>query len=173
MSSGLASICYPHINRFYFTSGGAEANESALKLAVQLTNRTRFTAFKGSFHGRTTLALSVTDSPCAQRIPRPPEHAGEETQKGRNAPGRPSRRSSSRRTPPQSATFSAIRCALATAPDRGKHRQRPPGQWVIVPGLRHFYTRFAPGRLYDVPVKLGYLDQPLSENELTPFLPHT
>jgi oxazoline/thiazoline synthase len=44
---------------------------------------------------------------------------------------------------------------------------------VIVPGLRHFYTRFAPGRLYDVPVKLGYLDQPLSENELTPFLPHT
>ena len=44
---------------------------------------------------------------------------------------------------------------------------------VIVPGLRHFYSRFAPGRLYDVPVKLGYLDQPLSENELTPFLPHT
>jgi oxazoline/thiazoline synthase len=44
---------------------------------------------------------------------------------------------------------------------------------VIVPGLRHFYLRFAPGRLYDVPVKLGLLDRPLSENELTPFLPHT
>ncbi|WMT78776.1 TOMM precursor leader peptide-binding protein [Bradyrhizobium sp. Ash2021] len=44
---------------------------------------------------------------------------------------------------------------------------------VIVPGLRHFYRRFAPGRLYDVPVKLGLLDRPLSENELTPFLPHT
>jgi len=44
---------------------------------------------------------------------------------------------------------------------------------VIVPGLRHFYLRFAPGRLYDVPVKLGWLELPLSENELTPFLPHT
>ena len=44
---------------------------------------------------------------------------------------------------------------------------------VIVPGLRHFYRRFAPGRLYDVPIKLGLLDRPLSENELTPFLPHT
>jgi ribosomal protein S12 methylthiotransferase accessory factor len=44
---------------------------------------------------------------------------------------------------------------------------------VIVPGMRHFYRRFAPGRLYDVPVKLGLLDRPLSESELTPFLPHT
>ena len=26
---------------------------------------------------------------------------------------------------------------------------------VIVPGLRHFYRRFAPGRLYDVPVRSG------------------
>jgi ribosomal protein S12 methylthiotransferase accessory factor len=44
---------------------------------------------------------------------------------------------------------------------------------VIAPGLRHFYQRFAPGRLYDVPVKLGLRDQPLPESELTPFLPHT
>jgi oxazoline/thiazoline synthase len=44
---------------------------------------------------------------------------------------------------------------------------------VIVPGLRHFYRRFGPGRLYDVPVKLGLRDRPLPESELTPFLPHT
>jgi bacteriocin biosynthesis cyclodehydratase domain-containing protein len=44
---------------------------------------------------------------------------------------------------------------------------------VIVPGMRHFYRRFAPGRLYDVPVKLGLLDRPLLESVLTPFLPHT
>ena len=44
---------------------------------------------------------------------------------------------------------------------------------VIVPGLRHFYRRFGPGRLYDVPVKLGLRDDPLPENELTPFLPHS
>jgi bacteriocin biosynthesis cyclodehydratase domain-containing protein len=44
---------------------------------------------------------------------------------------------------------------------------------VIAPGLRHFYRRFGPGRLYDIPVKLGLLDRPLPESELTPFLPHT
>ena len=44
---------------------------------------------------------------------------------------------------------------------------------VIVPGLRHFYRRFAPGRLYEVPVKLGWRDRPLSENELNPAHPHT
>ncbi|HBE16983.1 MAG TPA: adenylate cyclase [Cyanobacteria bacterium UBA11149] len=40
---------------------------------------------------------------------------------------------------------------------------------VIVPGLRHFWRRLAPGRLYDIPVSLGWLSTPLSENELNPF----
>jgi bacteriocin biosynthesis cyclodehydratase domain-containing protein len=44
---------------------------------------------------------------------------------------------------------------------------------VIVPGLRHFYRRFAPGRLYDVPVKLGLADRPLAEDELNPLHPYT
>ncbi len=37
---------------------------------------------------------------------------------------------------------------------------------VIVPGMRHFWARFAPGRLYTVPIELGWLDKPRSENEL-------
>jgi ribosomal protein S12 methylthiotransferase accessory factor len=40
---------------------------------------------------------------------------------------------------------------------------------VIVPGLRHFWARFAPGRLYDVPVQLGWLPRPLAEDELNPI----
>jgi ribosomal protein S12 methylthiotransferase accessory factor len=44
---------------------------------------------------------------------------------------------------------------------------------VVAPGMRHFYRRFAPGRLYDVPVKLGLRDRPLSESELNPIHPHT
>jgi ribosomal protein S12 methylthiotransferase accessory factor len=44
---------------------------------------------------------------------------------------------------------------------------------VIVPGLRHFYRRFAAGRLYDLPVKLGLRDRPLSEDELNPLHPRT
>ena len=39
---------------------------------------------------------------------------------------------------------------------------------VIVPGLRHFWARFAPGRLYDVPVKQRHFDQALAETELNP-----
>src|SRR6202034_3483546 len=44
---------------------------------------------------------------------------------------------------------------------------------VIVPGLRHFYRRFAPGRLYDVPIKLGWLDQAMPESKLNPLHPKT
>ena len=40
---------------------------------------------------------------------------------------------------------------------------------VVVPGLRHFWGRFAPGRLYDTPVELGWLDRPLAESELNPI----
>jgi ribosomal protein S12 methylthiotransferase accessory factor len=37
---------------------------------------------------------------------------------------------------------------------------------VIVPGLRHFWARLGPGRLYDVPVRLGWLDRPLDESQM-------
>src|SRR5262249_48528364 len=40
---------------------------------------------------------------------------------------------------------------------------------VIVPGMRHFWPRFAPGRLYDVPVRLGWLPAPLSEEQMNPI----
>lgn len=40
---------------------------------------------------------------------------------------------------------------------------------VIVPGLRPFWPRFAPGRLYDVPVALGWLARPRSEEEMNPI----
>jgi ribosomal protein S12 methylthiotransferase accessory factor len=39
---------------------------------------------------------------------------------------------------------------------------------VVVPGLRHFWRRTAPGRLYDVPVQLGWLAEPLREEDLNP-----
>jgi ribosomal protein S12 methylthiotransferase accessory factor len=40
---------------------------------------------------------------------------------------------------------------------------------TIAPGLRHFWRRLAPGRLYDVPVALGWLDKPRSEAEINPI----
>ncbi|WP_225850374.1 TOMM precursor leader peptide-binding protein [Streptomyces sp. HPF1205] len=39
---------------------------------------------------------------------------------------------------------------------------------VVVPGMRHFWARFAPGRLYDVPVRLGWLERPTAEADLNP-----
>ena len=62
-AQALVAFGPPGLASVFFCNSGAEANESALKVAVQLTGRHRFTAFKGSFHGRTLLALSVTDAP--------------------------------------------------------------------------------------------------------------
>lgn len=40
---------------------------------------------------------------------------------------------------------------------------------VVVPGLRHFWSRFAPGRLFDVPVRLGRLAEPTRYEDLNPM----
>ena len=40
---------------------------------------------------------------------------------------------------------------------------------VIVPGLRYFWPRYAPGRLYDVPVTLGWLSRAKREIQLNPI----
>jgi len=50
----------------FLCSSGAEANENALKLASFHTGRRHIIAFKNSFHGRTSLAVSVTDNPAIQ-----------------------------------------------------------------------------------------------------------
>jgi hypothetical protein len=39
---------------------------------------------------------------------------------------------------------------------------------VNVPGLRHFWPRLGPGRLYEVPVVMGWRSAPLGEGELNP-----
>lgn len=39
---------------------------------------------------------------------------------------------------------------------------------VMVPGMRHFWNRYAPGRLYDVPVAQGRLARPHTEDQLNP-----
>jgi 4-aminobutyrate aminotransferase len=53
--------------RTHFANSGAEAVETALKLAMYHTGRQKFISFFGSFHGRTLGALSLTSSKKAQR----------------------------------------------------------------------------------------------------------
>lgn len=54
--------------RTHFANSGAEAIETALKLAMYHTRRQKFISFFGSFHGRTLGALSLTSSKRAQRL---------------------------------------------------------------------------------------------------------
>jgi len=50
----------------FLCNSGAEANENALKLASFTTGRGRVLAMKGAFHGRTSMAVAVTDNPAIQ-----------------------------------------------------------------------------------------------------------
>lgn len=49
--------------QLFLCNSGAEANENALKLASFYNGRKKVIAFKGAFHGRTSLAVSCTDNP--------------------------------------------------------------------------------------------------------------
>jgi oxazoline/thiazoline synthase len=41
---------------------------------------------------------------------------------------------------------------------------------MVSPGLRHFWARFGPGRLYDVPLREGWLSRLRDEGEMNPFV---
>ena len=49
--------------QFFLINSGAEANENALKLASFTNGRKRVLALEKSFHGRTSLAVEVTNNP--------------------------------------------------------------------------------------------------------------
>ncbi|MBE6220359.1 MAG: aspartate aminotransferase family protein [Rikenellaceae bacterium] len=50
----------------FLCNSGAEANENALKLASFTTGRERVLAMHGAFHGRTSLAVAISDNPAIQ-----------------------------------------------------------------------------------------------------------
>src|SRR6201985_1304121 len=52
--------------QLFLCNSGAEANENALKLASFYNGKKKVIAFTKSFHGRTSLAVAVTDNPAIQ-----------------------------------------------------------------------------------------------------------
>lgn len=64
------------IDTFFFSNSGAEATESAVKLAKAATGRTNIIVFDGSFHGRTHLAMAMTASKNVYRANYQPLPAG-------------------------------------------------------------------------------------------------
>src|SRR6516225_7873663 len=69
LAERLAALCYPRINRFFFTCGGAEANESAFKTArfywklAGKPSKTRIISRSFGYHGTTLAAMSATGLP--------------------------------------------------------------------------------------------------------------
>jgi len=59
----LAKYTPGDLNMFFFTLGGAEANENAIKLAKQYTGRHKILARYRSYHGATAGAISLTGDP--------------------------------------------------------------------------------------------------------------
>lgn len=58
----LTSTMPDKLNAVFFANSGAEAIEAAVKLAKIATGRPAIVAFRGAFHGRTHLAMSLTTS---------------------------------------------------------------------------------------------------------------
>jgi adenosylmethionine-8-amino-7-oxononanoate aminotransferase len=62
----LGRLAYPNINRFFFTSGGAEANETAIKVARSYwklrgrPGKTKVISRELGYHGTTLAAMSAT-----------------------------------------------------------------------------------------------------------------
>ena len=59
----LGKACGYEDYSLFLINSGAEANENAMKLASFHTGRTRVLSFEKAFHGRTSLAVEVTNNP--------------------------------------------------------------------------------------------------------------
>jgi taurine--2-oxoglutarate transaminase len=59
----LSEITPGDLNHFFFTSGGADANENAIKLARAYTGKHKILARYRSYHGATAGAMSLTGDP--------------------------------------------------------------------------------------------------------------
>src|ERR1700732_669414 len=63
LGAKLAEITPGDLDVFFFTSGGAEANENAIKLARLSTGRHKILARYRSYHGATAGSITLTGAP--------------------------------------------------------------------------------------------------------------
>lgn len=63
LGAKLAEIAPGDIDTFFFTNGGAEANENAIKIARLFTGRHKILARYRSYHGATAGSMSLTGDP--------------------------------------------------------------------------------------------------------------
>ncbi len=63
LAAKLAEICPGDIDTFFFTNGGAEANENAIRIARMVTGRHKILVRYRSYHGGTAGSLTLTGDP--------------------------------------------------------------------------------------------------------------
>jgi len=63
LGAKLSQIAPGDIDVFFFTNGGADANENAIKVARQYTGRHKILSFYRSYHGGTAGAMMLTGDP--------------------------------------------------------------------------------------------------------------
>jgi len=63
LGAKLAELAPGDIDVFFFTNGGAESNEHAMKISRWVTGRQKILAFYRSYHGGTAGAISATGDP--------------------------------------------------------------------------------------------------------------
>ncbi|MCF2593769.1 aminotransferase class III-fold pyridoxal phosphate-dependent enzyme [Bacteroides caecigallinarum] len=63
LAEKLGAMCGYDDYQLFLINSGAEANENALKLASFYNGRTKVVSFAKAFHGRTSLAVEVTNNP--------------------------------------------------------------------------------------------------------------
>lgn len=68
LTETLMRVLPDRLDCFFFANSGAEAVESAVKLAHQATGRPNLIAFQNGFHGRTGLTMSLTTSKVKYRM---------------------------------------------------------------------------------------------------------
>ncbi|MEX2231036.1 MAG: aspartate aminotransferase family protein [Cyclobacteriaceae bacterium] len=71
LAQKLTALLPDNLNCCYFVNSGAEANEGALKLAKRYTGRSEIISCRGSYHGSTHGALSVSGNEIKKRPFRP------------------------------------------------------------------------------------------------------
>ena len=133
--------------------GGADCERAGID--AQLSRRPR----------RPSLVAHRQD--CGRRLPGARPRGGSEAAAGLRA-GR--FRRSPRKTSSCCQRIAAARGIEILVLDQTRPDVGLPVVRVVAPGLRHFWARFGPGRLYDVPVQQGWLPRAVQEGELNPFV---
>ena len=114
----IAEVTPGDLTMSFFTNGGAEANENAIKLARWYTGRHKVIARYRSYHGATGGAITLTGDP--RRWPAEPGHPG------RRADARPVHVPLSRRASrPVPGLLGRRRTSRRSSSTKARRRSRP------------------------------------------------